>query len=474
MKVLLALPPETHELEVYKILGANAPPLGLAWIAAVLERAGHKVKIIDSPARKLGLKEFIQMVKSFSPDVIGFSIITPTAYRAYRAIKLLKEFFSDIPLVAGGPHPTFKYDECLNQGFDVVVCGEGELTATELINCIERYGFPNDKLREIQGIAFKDKEGRIIKTPPRRLIDDLSSLPWPAHHLLDMELYSIFSRRMRVAHVIASRGCPYGCIFCSTSYFWGRRVRFRPAKDVVDEIEYLVSKYGVNKIAFMDDELTSSRTFINEFIREVKERKLDIEFTCGSRVDHIDRELIKGMMDVGLKAIYFGVESASQETLNKIGKRFTLDHVVKAFKLVKELNLYNVGTFILGFPWESLDDMWRTVEFAVKLDPSLAQFTIATPYPGTPLYDYALRNNLIVDYNWEHYTTLRPVMRGFNFSAGDVGKLLAKAYRRFYLRCEFILRELKSGRLYEIKSVISKGILNLFDYYIRPRISCSN
>jgi len=464
LRILLALPPETHNLEVYSILGAKAPPLGLAWIGAVLERAGHKVKIIDSPTLKLSLKNFIHEVKSWSPDLVGISIITPTAYKAYKTVKALKrELPKEVPIITGGPHPTFMYEEALNEGYDIVVCGEGELTTLELINAIERKGYVDSHLKEVKGIAFRDSNGNIIKTLPRAPIENLDQLPWPAHHLLPMDAYTIFNKPTKVAHVIASRGCPYGCVFCSTSYFWGRKIRFRSARNVVDEIEFLINKYKVKRIAFMDDELTASRAFINEFINEIKERGLDIEFTCGSRVDHVDRDLIRKLRDSGCKALYFGVESSSQRTLDRVGKRITVDQVIKVFKWVKELELFTVGTFILGFPWETLEDMKNTVEFAIKLDPSYAQFTIATPYPGTPLYEYALRNNLIVDSNWEHYTTLRPVMRGHNFSTKDVARMLARAYRKFYLRLKFLKREIKDRRFHEIKSIIIKGLANWFD-----------
>ncbi|MCS7109041.1 MAG: radical SAM protein [Sulfolobales archaeon] len=471
MKVLLALPPESHHLEVYSILGAYAPPLGLAWIASVLENEGHKVKIVDSPTLRLSIKDFIHVVKIWSPDIVGFSIITPTAYKAYTIAKILKKYFRDVPIICGGPHPTFMYEEALNGGFDVVIRGEGELTTLELVNAIERHGFPNyNKLKEVKGIAYKDGEGGIVVTTPRELLHDLSKLPWPAHHLLDMDAYSMFNKNIRVAHIIASRGCPYGCIFCCTSYFWGRKVRFRSPKDVVNEVKFLVDKYKIKRVAFMDDELTASKAFINTFVNYVKQYGLDLEFSCGSRVDHVDRELLSKMRDAGFRALYFGVESSSQATLNKIGKKTTINSVIKAFKLVKELGLYHVGTFVLGFPWETFEDMGRTIDFAIKLNPSYAQFTIATPYPGTPLYEYALKKNLIVDNNWEHYTTLRPVMRGFYFSDRDIARILARAYRKFYLRMEYLINVIKGRRLNEIATIVSKGIMNWFDDYVRSRI----
>ncbi len=458
MKVLLALPPNIHSLEIYKITGMNAPPLGLAYIASVLERAGHKVKIIDSPTLKMSTEEFLHEIRSWKPDLIGLSLITPTAPSGYRVIKKIKEEFHELPIIVGGPHPTFMFKEALNEGADIVVRFEGEYTTLELVNTIEKHGLNHNALRKIKGIAFKDSNGEYIVTENRPLIANLDELPWPARHLLPMDKYTVFNKPIRIAHVMASRGCPYGCVYCSTSYFWGRAVRFRSAENVVNEIEHLVEKYGVKSVVFADDELTINRVFIENFIREIRERGLDITFACGSRVDHVDRELIRKLYGNGCVMLYFGVESASQETINKIGKRITLDQAVKAFKWVKEVKGAASGSFILGFPWETIEDMKKTVEFAIKLDPDYAQFTALTPYPGTPLYRFAKRFGLIVDENWEHYTTIKPVMRGFHFTLNDLGKMLKYAYRRFYLRFKFIWRELKAGRLRDIASILMKEV----------------
>ncbi len=456
MRILLTLPPDIHDLEIYRITGMNAPPLGLAWIAAVLEEEGHKVKILDTPTLRLNTKEFITKVKEWKPDVIGISLQTPTAPRGYRAIAILKELLPDVPIVVGGVHPTFMYEEALNHGADVVVRYEGEYTMLELVNVIERYGLNEERLKNIEGIAFRARDGKVIVTKPRPLIRDLDELPSPARHLLPMDKYTLFNKPIKIAHIMASRGCPYGCSFCITSYFWGRRIRFRSAKKVVDEIEDVVNKYGAKTVVFTDDELTVNRKFIYDLIRELKERGLDITFACGSRVDHVNKELLKFLYDNGCTAIYFGVESASQNTLDKIGKRIRIEQAIKVFRWVKELKGFASGSFILGFPWETLNDMKETVNFALKLDPDYAQFTVLTPYPGTPMYDFALKHNLIVDRNWEHYTTVRPVMRGFHFTVEQLGKMLIYAYRKFYLRFTFIIRELKAGRLRDLASILAR------------------
>ncbi len=434
----------------------KAPPLGLAWIGAVLEQAGHEVRIIDTPTLGMRLGEWLNEVKQWRPDIVGFSLLTPLAPKGYKAIRFLRmEFGNEIPVIVGGPHPTFMYDEALENGADIVVRGEGEYTTLELINTIEKYGVDKGKLREVKGIAFKDNE-RTIVTPPRPFINNLDELPWPARHLLPMEKYTMFHKPIKVAHIMASRGCPYGCMYCSTSYFWGRRIRFRRAKNVVDEIEYLVDKYHTKYIAFTDDELTVGKRFVLEFIDEIKKRGLDIEFACGSRVDHVDKEYMKLLYDNGCVTLYFGVESANQFTLDRIGKKITLERIRKVFRWKKELGGFALGSFILGFPWETIDDMKRTVQFAIELEPDYAQFTALTPYPGTPMYEYAKRYDLIEDYDWEHYTTIRAVVKGFYFTREQLGRMIKYAYRKFFLRPGFIRREFKAGRLKDIVGILLK------------------
>ncbi len=468
MKVLLSLPPGVHRLEIYRIMGMKAPPLGLASIAAVLEQAGYKVRIIDSPTLEIEEDEWLQEVKSWSPDVVGLSLLTPLAPRGYRAIRRLKEEMPDVPVIVGGPHPSFMYEEAISNGADIVVRGEGEITTLEVVKTLEARGLDREYLKKINGIAFRSN-GKITLTPPRPPIRNLDELPWPARHLLPMEKYTLFGKPIRVAHVMASRGCPYGCIYCTTSYFWGRMVRFRSARNVADEIEYLVDKYNVKYIAFADDELAINKRFIREFVREMKERGLDLPFACGARVDHVNKEFMKFLFDNNCVTLYFGVESASQRTLDKIGKRITVEQIMKAFQWKKELRGFAVGSFILGFPWETIDDMKKTVEFAIKLDPDYAQFTALTPYPGTPLFEYAKKHGLIEDWNWEHYTTIRPVMRGFNFTRDDLGRMIKYAYRKFYLRFSFISRELKKGRLKDLAGVIARELARYMkDVIVHP------
>jgi Fe-S oxidoreductase len=470
MRVLLAVPPGVDKLELYKVLGLKAPPLGLAWIAAVLETAGHKVRVIDSPTEGVDLKTFINEVESWSPDVVGITSITPTIYKAYDAAKAIKEYDKDLPVIMGGPHVTFMYEEALSNGVDVVVRGEGEYTTLELVSTMEKAGLDAERLRSIRGLAFR-RGGEIVRTPDRPPIRNLDELPPPARHLLPMDKYTLFGKPIKIIHAMASRGCPYGCSYCSTSYFWGRMIRYRSAEAVADEIEDAVNKYKTNIVVFTDDEFTLGKRFVYDFLREIRERGLDISFSCGSRVDTIDRDMMAKLKEHGCTALYFGVESGSQDTINRVGKNITLEQANRVFQWAKEINIDHVGSFIIGFPWETIDDMKNTVRFAMKLNPTYAQLTVATPYPGTPLYYQAVNENLIEDWNWEHYTTLRAVMRGYRFTREQAQRMLQWAYVKFYSRPKFLIHELIHGRLGTIITAVRNSLVPWFNEKLLGRSS---
>ncbi len=455
-KVLLAVPPGCDKLEVYQVVGLRAPPLGLAWIASVLEDRGHEVKIVDSPTLGLSMEDFIKLVGSWGPDVVGLSSLTPTIRLAYKAAKAIKAVDRGIKVVIGGVHATFMWREVLEEcpHVDYVVLGEGEETFPRLVEALER----GDDPKSVSGIALRGEGGEAGQTGPWRPVD-LERLPPPARHLLPMDRYTVFDRPVRVVHIMASRGCPYGCIFCATSYYFGRRVRFRRVEQVLDEVAECMDRYKTKTFVFTDDELTINKKWLESFLKGLRERGLDLRWTCGARVDNVDEVLLAKMFSSGCTTVYFGVESGSQETVNKIGKRISLRQAERVFEAVKRLRGSAVATFILGFPWETVDDMKKTIRFALKLDPDYAQFTYATPYPGTPLYEMAKKYDLIVDRDWSHYTTVRPVMRGFHFTIKDVEAVFAEAYARFYMRLKFLVKQIKLGVFKDFLKTILNNII---------------
>ncbi len=457
MKVALLYSPGLRKLEIYQSIGVRAPPLGLAYIAAVLEQAGHKVSIIDAASLEMSVKDAAKAVLAENPDVVGISAVTPTVKGGYAVARRVKEADSDIPVVMGGPHVSFMYEEALKNGADYVAVGEGEYTMLELVEHLEARGM-GEEPKQVKGLVYRDKEGRLKATPPRPLIRNIDELPEPARHLLPMDKYTLFDKPIKIIHVMASRGCPYGCIYCTTSYFWGRRYRIRSVEKVVDEIEKAVEKYKTNIVVFSDDELTLIRKWVFDLTDEIKRRGLDITFTCGSRVSSVTPEMLKRLKEAGCTTIYYGVESYKDEDIEKIGKRITMKQVINAVKWTRESGIESAGSFILGFPWQTIDDMKNTVKFAERLGVDYAQFTVATPYPGTPLYYMAKEHNLIEITDWDYYTTIYPVMRGFHFRREDLFKIISWAYRSFYLRPRFILSQIRKGRLKTIWDIAYRAL----------------
>jgi len=451
LRILLVTPPRGGE-ELLDRIQISAPPLGLAYIAAVLEQEGHKVKIFDAAVEGARHSDVALEVKRYKPDLVGITSTTPSIYSAYKVAEVVKQVDPGITTVIGGPHVTFTPIETLKEcrHLDYVVIGEGEATIAELVGKLEKC----EETSDVRGIAYR--RGDTIRVNKPRPLIDLNKLPPPARHLLSMSSYTLLGKPVKAIHVMASRGCPFKCIFCSSSRLFGGVCRYRDVNAVLDEIEDCVYRYKTRNFAFVDDEFTLNMKWVLSFTKGLKERGLDIVYGCSSRVDTLNEEVLKGLKESGCKELYIGVESGSQETIKRIKKGIRLEIVPKAVRKAQALGIEVVATFMLGFPWETVDDMKKTVKFALKLNPDLAQFTLATPYPGTELYEYAKKNNLLLTRDWSQYTTLKPVMKGLHFTAKTLVRLFVDAYRKFYLRPTFIAKQLVKGRLSYLIRMVGK------------------
>ncbi|HID17512.1 TPA: radical SAM protein [Candidatus Bathyarchaeota archaeon] len=442
MRVLLINPP-APSVESFSNAGINAPPLGLAYIASVLEEGGHEVEVLDCQALELSLEGVKREMEARRPEVVGVTSTTPTIHSALEIVRAAKEVDRSVVTIVGGPHASFTPKETLGscKELDFVAIGEGEYTTLELLDGLAR-GEPPEK---VKGIAFR-RGKRVLETPKRPYIEDLDALPFPARHLLPMDKYRILGKNLTVIHVISSRGCPFRCIFCASSALFGKRFRARSVANVLAEIEESLERYKTRNVEFMDDTFTLDRRRVLEFCEEVKRRGLDISWGCSSRVDTITKETMEKMKEAGCSIIFIGVESASQKTLDLIGKGVTVDKAVKVVEWAKEVGIEVLASFVIGFPWETVEDMKRTINFAKKLRPDFVEFSVATPYPGTPLYEWAKKNGFLEIEDWSKYTTIKPVMRGENFSIKEVGRLMLLSYGQFYLSPSFILNQIKRGR----------------------------
>lgn len=451
MKVVLVNPPVRQSFEIQSALGLNAPPLGLAYIGAVLERDGYDVTIIDAPISCESQEGVIKKLQSIKPYVIGVTSMTPNIGDAVSLITKIKQKMPDSVTVLGGCHITFMPEETMTTcpAIDVGVIGEGEVTMLELVRSIES-GRPLDA---VDGAVIR-VGGKIRRTRPRRLIEDLDTLPFPARHLLPMEKYTALGERTPIGNVITSRGCPFRCIFCASSRLYGNTFRARSAENVLEEVSELVDKYRINFIEFVDDTFTINKK--RSFRLADLLRKLDVFWAFGSRVDTVSEELLRAFRRAGALMFYMGIESASERVLRFLKKGITLEQIRSAISSAKKAGLEITGSFIIGTPGERKEEAIETIKFAISSGIDYAQFTAMTPYPGTEVYEFAKMNRLLETEDWSKYTTIKPVMRTFEMTAEEIRSLISMAYRKFYLRPKFLVMQVAKKRILVLKPILRR------------------
>ena len=441
-------------------IGIKIPPLNLMYLAAALENASMSVKIIDDDLYQVDYKKIANLASKIDPTIVGITATTATIENSLKYIKAIKKVLPNTLTIIGGPHSTFMPVETLKSedSLDIVVIGEGEETIVEIA---EKY--KNDKMKnlsEIKGIFYRNND-KISTTPSRPLIKNLDNLPFPARHLVPFKSYR--TSKNQSGGMITSRGCVFSCNYCSSSLIMGKKFRTRSPENVVDEMEELVYKYGVKDIAFLDDIFMLNKRRAMAIADEIKNRGLDLSFITSSRVDTVNYELLEHLKNAGMSTLYCGVESGSQRVLDLMGKGITLKQIEDAVKAAKDVDIDVMGSFILGYPGETSKEMDQTINFSIKLDPDYSQFSILTPFPGTPIY-YELKNRGLLDTeDWNKYTVLDSVLNyeKLGLSKKLVERKLAKAYLKFYIRPKYLIKH---------RNVFKSVIGTLFRSYILPKI----
>jgi anaerobic magnesium-protoporphyrin IX monomethyl ester cyclase len=430
------------------------PPIGLAYVAAVLEKA-HEVYIIDSPTEgwknlqeidetkyRVGLSntEMADKIKRWSPDVVVIEIpFSGWAKTACEVALTVKGVNKDIVTVLEGQHPSARPEDCLaNIDVDFVVIGEPENTIFELVDAL---GKETRDLKKIRGIGFV-KNGVPVFTSPRPLLEDLDSLPFPARHLLPMEEYYAVVKenplRGEVSKpwtiMITSRGCPYDCVFCTHHTVWGRKWRGRSPENVVDELEQVIKTYHVKQIDFLDDNMTLDRKRMENICDLIVKRGLRVEWFTpnGVRADTLDEKLLRKMKRSGCKKIRVAPESGVQRVVDQIIKKnLDLKSVERAVVLCKKVGIKVGCFFVIGLIGETKEEIEETINFAYKLRRLGADsfiFSIATPVYGTRLYEQAKRGGFLRDcFSDEALAAAEPLIETPEFTADDLRELCAKA-----------------------------------------------
>jgi len=462
VRVLLTVP--HSKCDIRDSLGVHPPPLGLGYIASYIRTFGdHEVMIYDALLARSTDEDFYSVLESFSPNVVGISgTATPSIYDTYHAARLVKRFDSGTYVVVGGAHVTFEDTNVLAEcpEIDIVVRGEGEAIMEALLRAIET----KQGLSDVRGITYR-RNSQIVRNPDMPHIKDLDSLPFPAYDLLGLKQY--FAGSFPWATMITSRGCPYKCVFCSSSRIVGKRWRGRSPANVVEEIEMLEHEYGVREIEFLDDLFTFDKERVREFCKLLNAKGTRFGWTCSTRADIMSRypDMARWLRAAGCHTVYIGAESGSQRILNIMKKGILVDDIVKSVGILKKEGLGVILSFVIGTPSETRQEIDETIDLACRLDPDLAQFTVCTPYPGTPLFDEARRNGWLVSEEWSRYSVLDPVMHFPGLGKRDIKRLLHRAYLRFYTRAGFLWKHLKAGN-FQIFKMMAR---NLAGYLKRSR-----
>ncbi|TRZ96184.1 radical SAM protein [bacterium] len=409
------------------------PPLGLAYIAAVLEQAGYKVVIIDVPALNLTTQDLRRRIIEESPDIVGATTMTSTLKGALEVLKIAKE--SSAITVIGGPQLAIYPQETLSYDFiDYGIIGEGEYPFLNLVRAIEE----KKPVKEIQGLVYK--ENSKVYANPAYIHMNLDEIPFPSRHLLPMKRYTSIISQDPMTTMISSRGCPFQCGFCFKTPS-DAKYRSRSAKNIVDEMELLSKEYKLNEIMFYDDTLTYKKEHVTAICDEILKRNLKIRWESPTRVDNIDIELLKLMRKAGCVRLRYGVESGDREILKLMRKGIDLDLVKQVFRLTKKSGIETFAYFIIGYIHENIDTLKNTISLAKTLNPDYVMFTVATPYPGTPLYAMARDEGYISGDYWRDYTLgLRD--ERLPYFVPDAQTWISKAYRDFYFQPAYITKRL--------------------------------
>lgn len=443
-RVLLVVP--NSKCDVRESLGFLPPPLGLGYIAGYIQKYGnHEVKIQDSLREGTSEDGFLRVLESFSPEVVGISgQATPAIYDVYAVARVIKEYDPGTLVIVGGAHVTFEDTRVLNDcpEIDIVVRGEGEATMNELVTAREN----EHSVADVRGITYR-KGPETVRNPDMPYIQPLDSLPLPAYDLLNLRKY--FSGGVSWTSMITSRGCPYQCVFCSSSRIVGKRWRGRSPDNVMKEVQLLEEKFGVREIEFLDDLFTFDKSRVKEMCKLFRNVGVSSGWTCSTRADIMARytEMAGWLKAAGCHTVYLGAESGSQRVLNMMNKGIRISDIVKSVRTLKENGLDVILSFIIGLPSETREEIKTTIDFACRLDPTLAQFTVCTPFPGTPLYDEAIKNGWLSSGDWTRYSVLDPVMHLPNLQKKEIKSYLHVAYLRFYTRLGFLWRQVKTGNL---------------------------
>ena len=424
------------------------PPTDLMYLAAVAEKAGLEAKINDYSQNG----DYETDLKEFKPDYLVVNIATPTLEHDLEAVKKAKEICPNVITIAKGAAFLTLAERIIKEHneLDFGILGEAENTLKEILE---------DKPKaEILGLYYKENDD-VKFTGNRPFIEDLDSLPFPARHLVDNNIYRRPDNNKVQATIKVSRGCPFHCFFCLATPVSGAKVRRRSPENIVAEIKECVEKYNIKNFLFWSDIFNIDKDWTMKLCQAIIDSGLKITWSANTRADTADLEMAEMMYKSGCRLVSIGVESGSQYMLEKMGKKITLNDVRRTVKVFKKAKIRIYNYFVIGLPWETEETVEETIKFAIELNSDFISFYTATPLPGSRFYDYALEHNLFDKETSFENAYYYPAVNTHNLSRERVFELHKSAIKRFYLRPLYILKMLSRIRSFtEIKNYFIAGM----------------
>lgn len=425
MRITLLNPPSEEDRYEHEHL--SIPKIGLAYMAAYLEKNGIECSIVDAKFEKLTLEEVSQRLKKERPDLIGISAMTSEINSAARVADEFKKLFPDGTTLIGGAHAISIPKETLDEfkNFDILCTGEGEYTLLDLVQTMRA----KKPLGGVKGIFYRNN-GNILENPPRDWIVDLDELPFPA--------WNKYPKKSSFNYVVSTRGCPFSCAFCMT--ILGKKQRKRSIENVVDEIEWLLDNHDLKEMCFIDETFTLDLKRTHALLDLIIERGVNrrLKWIAQTRVDKVDEKIFIKLKKAGCYKIEFGVESGNQKILDYIKKEIKLEQVEKAVHFAKKAKLKVGCSFIIGHPGETKKTAQDTIDFIVKLNPDIASLGIMVPHPGTKVYELAQKGEagyVLSTTNWSDCIKFGGSgLELENLSRKEMEKLQIKGYLSFYLK----------------------------------------
>jgi anaerobic magnesium-protoporphyrin IX monomethyl ester cyclase len=416
-------------------------PISLPMIAGALEIMKHEVKVLDCIANDIDVEGLKKAIQEFNPAFVLFNMSTATSSSDLQVIDMIRQV-SKAHFTVIGNHATSLPEEVLKAcSLDSVIRREPELTAQDLVDAIEK----GRDLIKVLGISYKRADGTIVNNEDRPFNENLDDLPFAARHLLDNAKYTLPVINEPYTLIITSRGCPYSCIYCTAHQYYGKKLRLRSAENVVDEMQECLEKHSIRNFTMWSDTFNQNKKFVMEVCAELKKRGLDkkIRWMANSRVDHVDREVLREMRSSGCIGVSYGVESGVDEILENMKKGATAEQARVAVRLTKEAGIEVLTHIIFGLPGDTPETINQTIEYVKEMDPDYAQFYCAIPFPKTELEEMGKKNGWITTEDYAKYELNQPILNLPTLSMEQLQAARNRAYREFYLRPSYIFKRLR-------------------------------